>query len=168
MECACRRPAINNVSFSSMDGLAVKGTSEQLLLLTLAATIDDVDTRMQQRCAALRADVCQLVKRIPEPTAMQGNPLALLTPPADETAEEEAQRLTREIKNTDNVHHKTPADGTFRLWRDYWGEYDRDISTDVRHAETKATLEKMGFHVTGWNCEWRPFCGTYVQWKSSV
>lgn len=149
-----------------MDGLVVEGTAGQLLLLTLASTIDDMDASMQQQCAALKADVCKLVKPIPEQAATQGNPLVSITPPADESAEEEAQRLVQEIKDPKNANRKNGWDHWGDTMNEYWGKYDRDVWADVRHAANKLALQKRGFHVRGWK-EDGPFCDTYVQWKSS-
>lgn len=160
-----RQPARDNLRSSNMDGLAVTGTPGQLLLLALAASIDGLDACMQQQCGDLKADVWKLEKRIPQSADMQGNPLVLLRPPADETVEEEAQRLVRDIKDKGNIHHKTQEEQSFRQWREYWGEYNRDMSSEVRHAETKATLEKIGFNVRGWKSEWTPFSETCLQWK---
>lgn len=163
MRGAMPRPMVpNNVSLSNMDGLAVKGTPGQLLLLTLASTIDDMDASMQQQCAALKADACKLGERIPEPSSRKGNALMLLTPPADETAEEEAQRLVREIMDKSNTGRKEPQDDN--LMPDYWGKYNRDIWTEVKHAPNAAMLQKTGFHVKR---EYGPFDECYIQWKSS-
>lgn len=145
------------------NSLAVKGTPVQLLLLNLAAIIDNVDACIQKKCAVLKTDVCKMVARFPEPAAAEGNPLLLLTPPADETAEEEVQRVAQEIKDLRCVHRKGPQDSNYCA--QYWGECDREICTDVRHEETKATLEKIGFHVRPWIDD-GPFREVYVRWKS--
>lgn len=126
-------------------------TPEQQMLQTLISKVEDMRGRMQQELDNLRALVGSVLQRVPEPACTTS--LAELRPPPDETAEQEAQRVAKDILDRGRWNYED-VDGGFstELWLGR-----------VRHECNRALLRSNGFHVhqTGENNYER---GIYVRW----
>lgn len=130
---------------SFMEGVGVAGTPEQLMLLTLARKIDDMDERFGDRFAKLSDRVAELGKRLSIPTAKPA--IADYKPPREETAEEEAERVVKALD-------EYPLTG---LHSD--GRRMRMIS--MAHKVNRDHLRRNGFRVNHNN-----WSQTLIEWQA--
>lgn len=112
-----------------MAEVAVTGTPEQLLLITLAKKVDDMDER-------LSSCIAQLGARLPAP-GPSPCPLSEFRPPCDETAQEEAERLVADLGD--------------KKRNELLSNTSRRRVTRVAHKVNRDHLRRNGFDVQ-YNC----------------
>lgn len=112
-----------------------EGIPEQQMLQTLVDKIEDMHGRMQQELDGLHAQIKVLLERVPDPACTIS--LAELVPPPDETAEEEARRIAKDIFEKECWNYDCDC-----------GPYNREVwIRRMRHECNKALLRSNGFDV---------------------
>lgn len=119
-----------------MEGPPVAGTPEQLLLLTLAKKLDDMDERLGARIDALAHRILNPCERFT---------LAETKPPSPETAEEESHRIAGILRQPD-VHACRVGICYALVGRQRYMRVG-----GLRHQVNKDALRKNGFHIAA---EW--------------
>lgn len=105
------------------------------MLQTLASKINDMDARMQQELDGLHSQITSLLERVPDPACTTS--LAELEPPPDEAAEQEAQRIAKDIFDKERWKYEDCGCG-----------FNRQVWVGrVRHECNKALLRSNGFDV---------------------
>lgn len=133
-----------------MEGPPVAGTPEQLLLLTLARKLDDMDERIGARIDALAA-------RIP-PEQVNPPDLAEVLPPGPETAEEEGARIARALRN---LRPWAPDEPLYLVGNSRFLRVG-----SLRHQENVDKLRKNGFLIVD-GYEGPGSCGNaLIRWES--
>lgn len=113
-----------------MEGPPVAGTPEQLLLLTLARKLDDMDERLGARIDALAAHVL--------PGDADPPRLAETRPPPFETAEEEGARIARALQDPEGR-----ATSSEKLYS--FGKTRYMCIGALRHQSNRDILQANGF-----------------------